>query len=41
MSTYNTYVTLTDGTDIVHIAPVFGEDDANVGCKYDFSFVQF
>lgn len=29
------YVTLTDGTGIVHIAPAFGEDDANVGRKYD------
>ena len=36
-----TYVTLTDGTGIVHIAPAFGEDDANVGRKYDLPFVQF
>ncbi len=34
------YVTLTDGTGIVHIAPAFGEDDANVGKKYDLPFVQ-
>ena len=37
----DTYVTLTDGTGIVHIAPAFGEDDANVGRKYDLPFVQF
>jgi len=35
------YVTLSDGTGIVHIAPAFGEDDANVGRKYDLPFVQF
>ena len=34
------YVTLTDGTGIVHIAPAFGEDDANVGKNYDLPFVQ-
>ncbi|RZT00656.1 isoleucine--tRNA ligase [Cuneatibacter caecimuris] len=34
------YVTLTDGTGIVHIAPAFGEDDASVGRKYDLPFVQ-
>ncbi len=34
------YVTLTDGTGIVHIAPAFGEDDAKVGRKYDLPFVQ-
>ncbi len=34
------YVTMTDGTGIVHIAPAFGEDDANVGRKYDLPFVQ-
>ena len=34
------YVTLTDGTGIVHIAPAFGEDDANVGRNYDLPFVQ-
>ena len=35
------YVTLTDGTGIVHIAPAFGEDDSKVGKKYDLPFVQF
>ena len=35
------YVTMTDGTGIVHIAPAFGEDDANVGRKYGLPFVQF
>ena len=35
------YVTMTDGTGIVHIAPAFGEDDAQVGRKYDLPFVQF
>ena len=34
------YVTMTDGTGIVHIAPAFGEDDARVGRKYDAAFVQ-
>ena len=34
------YVTLTDGTGVVHIAPAFGEDDASVGRKYDLPFVQ-
>jgi isoleucyl-tRNA synthetase len=34
------YVTLTDGTGIVHIAPAFGEDDGRVGKKYDLPFVQ-
>ncbi len=34
------YVTLSDGTGVVHIAPAFGEDDANVGRKYDLPFVQ-
>lgn len=34
------YVTLTDGTGVVHIAPAFGEDDANLGRKYDLPFVQ-
>ena len=34
------YVTLTDGTGIVHIAPAFGEDDANVGKKYNLPLVQ-
>ncbi len=35
------YVTMSDGTGIVHIAPAFGEDDAKVGRKYDLPFVQF
>ena len=38
--TCDTYVTLTDGTGVVHIAPAFGEDDAKVGRKYDMPFVQ-
>lgn len=38
--TNDKYVTLTDGTGIVHIAPAFGEDDANVGRKYDLPLVQ-
>ena len=38
--TCDTYVTMTDGTGIVHIAPAFGEDDAQVGRKYDLPFVQ-
>ena len=36
----DTYVTLTDGTGVVHIAPAFGEDDAKVGRSYDLPFVQ-
>ena len=32
--------TLTDGTGVVHIAPAFGEDDAQVGRRYDLPFVQ-
>ncbi|MFV0518708.1 MAG: isoleucine--tRNA ligase [Lachnospirales bacterium] len=36
----DTYVTLTDGTGIVHTAPAFGEDDANVGRKYNLPFLQ-
>ncbi len=39
--TCDTYVTMSDGTGIVHIAPAFGEDDANVGRKYGLPFVQF
>ncbi|MDD7209359.1 MAG: isoleucine--tRNA ligase [Lachnospiraceae bacterium] len=39
--TCDTYVTMSDGTGIVHIAPAFGEDDAQVGRKYDLPFVQF
>ena len=34
------YVTMTDGTGVVHCAPAFGEDDARVGRKYDAPFVQ-
>ena len=36
----DSYVTLTDGTGVVHIAPAFGEDDSNVGKKYGLPFVQ-
>lgn len=36
----DTYVTLTDGTGVVHIAPAFGEDDSKVGRKYDLPFLQ-
>ena len=36
----DTYVTLTDGTGVVHIAPAFGEDDSKVGKKYDLPFLQ-
>ncbi len=39
--TCDSYVTMTDGTGIVHIAPAFGEDDSKVGKKYDLPFVQF
>ena len=35
------YVSMSDGTGIVHIAPAFGEDDARIGRKYDLPFVQF
>ena len=35
------YVTMSDGTGIVHIAPAFGEDDSRVGRKYELPFVQF
>lgn len=38
--TCDDYVTLSDGTGVVHIAPAFGEDDANVGRKYNLPFVQ-
>ena len=38
--TCDSYVTMSDGTGIVHIAPAFGEDDAQVGRKYDLPFVQ-
>ena len=37
--TCDTYVTMSDGTGIVHIAPAFGEDDANVGKKYDLPYL--
>ena len=37
----DTYVTLTDGTGVVHIAPAFGEDDARVGKAYGLPFVQY
>ena len=39
--TVDNYVTMSDGTGIVHIAPAFGEDDAKVGRSYDLPFVQF
>ena len=39
--TCDPYVTMTDGTGVVHIAPAFGADDASVGRKYDLPFVQF
>ena len=38
-ATCDTYVTMTDGTGIVHIAPAFGEDDAKVGKKYKLPYV--
>lgn len=38
--TNDDYVTLTDGTGIVHIAPAFGEDDANVGRRYNLPLIQ-
>ena len=38
--TCDNYVTLTDGSGVVHIAPAFGEDDANVGRNYNLPFVQ-
>ncbi|MCR5273500.1 MAG: isoleucine--tRNA ligase [Lachnospiraceae bacterium] len=39
--TADDYVTMTDGTGIVHIAPAFGEDDSRIGRNYDLPFVQF
>jgi isoleucyl-tRNA synthetase len=39
--TCDTYVTMSDGTGIVHIAPAFGEDDSRIGRNYDLPFVQF
>ena len=40
-ATCDNYVTMSDGTGIVHIAPAFGEDDSRVGREYDLPFVQF
>lgn len=37
--TNDTYVTMEDGTGIVHIAPAFGEDDSRVGMKYKLPYV--
>lgn len=39
--TCDPYVTLIDGTGVVHIAPAFGEDDSKVGRNYNLPFVQF
>ena len=39
--TVDNYVTMSDGTGIVHIAPAFGEDDSRIGRNYDLPFVQF
>ncbi len=39
--TCDNYVTMSDGTGIVHIAPAFGEDDSRVGRDYDLPFIQF
>ena len=39
--TCDNYVTMTDGTGIVHIAPAFGEDDGRIGRDYDLPFIQF
>ncbi|MCH5281698.1 MAG: isoleucine--tRNA ligase [Lachnospiraceae bacterium] len=39
--TCDNYVTMTDGTGIVHIAPAFGEDDGRIGRNYDLPFLQF
>jgi isoleucyl-tRNA synthetase len=39
--TCDNYVTMSDGTGIVHIAPAFGEDDARIGRNYDLPFIQF
>ena len=39
--TCDTYVTMSDGTGIVHIAPAFGEDDSRIGRNYELPFVQF
>ena len=37
----DSYVTMSDGTGIVHLAPAFGEDDARVGRIYGVPFIQF
>ena len=39
--TCDNYVTMSDGTGIVHIAPAFGEDDNRIGRNYELPFVQF
>ena len=39
--TCDSYVTMSDGTGIVHIAPAFGEDDGRIGRDYDLPFIQF
>lgn len=39
--TSDSYVTMSDGTGVVHTAPAFGEDDARIGRKYDLPFIQF
>lgn len=39
--TVDDYVTMTDGTGIVHIAPAFGEDDGRIGRNYELPFIQF
>ena len=39
--TCDDYVTMTDGTGIVHIAPAFGEDDARIGRNYDLPLIKF
>ena len=39
--TADNYVTMSDGTGIVHIAPAFGEEDSRIGRNYDLPFVQF
>ena len=39
--TCDNYVTMTDGTGIVHIAPAFGQDDGRIGRSYDLPFIQF
>ncbi len=39
--TCDNYVTMSDGTGIVHIAPAFGEDDSRIGRNYNLPFVQF